>query len=418
MNKEPSDSSSSHLILPESDNDTISCVSSNDHILAENMGPTAYYPPTQSIADDHCLRCQADIAYQSCEESRLSREYPEVGRRSFGTGSLKDPMRYDPEAQAQGCISESDQRESSYYLDPSSDSNCRAESDDSIIDPIPIGQIDTFGQHPLSAYTRGNLDMNTDVDPLFHSMGYSGQMQPTESYSTEFDHNAFVPPNHGNFQVQFWQQNPDRRVEGGSHWNPTHRSGNAPQPKLLHHYDSEPTMLGPSQPAAMTNRQQYQLSFDDRVSRLTDPMLLATRPTYSDGREPTSYPSNQQLAMSTHAFQGHHQACCSQVEQQQLQGNQQHRRGSPSEEDYVEDVQGEDVLLGRGPLVYQHPGNMAFHQEKKKLQGVYLNAPIAEKKEISQQLVNKVKGRFLKFDWTRQRWYKVNNSKRYHPMLQ
>jgi len=86
-------------------------------------------------------------------------------------------------------------------------------------------------------------------------------------------------------------------------------------------------------------------------------------------------------------------------------------KGTPRREDLVDQVGKDDVLLGRGPLVYQHEGNQRFHDEKKKMQQDYLSAPNTEKKNISQKLVDKIneKGKFLSFDTPSGKWYKVTN---------
>lgn len=88
------------------------------------------------------------------------------------------------------------------------------------------------------------------------------------------------------------------------------------------------------------------------------------------------------------------------------------RSTTPTSEDYVDDVEGNDVLLGRGPLKYHHSGNVRFHEEKKKLQNAYLVAPNNRKKSISQILVDTINGRggrFLKYDDVAGRWYRVES---------
>jgi len=80
--------------------------------------------------------------------------------------------------------------------------------------------------------------------------------------------------------------------------------------------------------------------------------------------------------------------------------------------DFVDAVTERDVLLGRGPLVYHHEGNLRFHREKERLQDAYLCAPISRKMTISQLLVDTVKvkgGSFLKFHRKAKKWYKVPN---------
>jgi len=81
---------------------------------------------------------------------------------------------------------------------------------------------------------------------------------------------------------------------------------------------------------------------------------------------------------------------------------------------YVERVGEDDVLLGRGPLVYNHGGNLQFHREKLTLQAEYVRAPNSHKKAISQRLVDAIRqrgGNFLAFDWNVRRWYVVDNDR-------
>jgi len=88
------------------------------------------------------------------------------------------------------------------------------------------------------------------------------------------------------------------------------------------------------------------------------------------------------------------------------------RKTTIPENDFVVKVEENDVLLGRGPLVYSHMGNQKFHDEKKRLQKAYLSAPNAEKKTISQELVDIIQatgGNFLKFDFGTKRWHRVDN---------
>jgi len=106
------------------------------------------------------------------------------------------------------------------------------------------------------------------------------------------------------------------------------------------------------------------------------------------------------------------------------------RQFVPGPEDYLSEgsvPRDHDVLLGRGPLAYKHPGNLRFHRIKLQLQPSYLRAKAAaEKKRISQMLVDRIvatireydeeegsprssrsSSRFLKYDWTRRQWYEV-----------
>ena len=76
------------------------------------------------------------------------------------------------------------------------------------------------------------------------------------------------------------------------------------------------------------------------------------------------------------------------------------------------DVTDKDVLFGRGPSVYGHPGNVTLHNEKMAMQEVYLKMDKADKKKISQQLVDRIHelgGRFLQQDPSFGLWYEVSN---------
>lgn len=80
-----------------------------------------------------------------------------------------------------------------------------------------------------------------------------------------------------------------------------------------------------------------------------------------------------------------------------------------------------DVLFGRGPQIYWHPGNQRFLEEKDRLQPSYLAATKSEKKSISQDLVNVVHdsgGRFLDYDTRRDQWFEVLNEKARHKASQ
>lgn len=81
--------------------------------------------------------------------------------------------------------------------------------------------------------------------------------------------------------------------------------------------------------------------------------------------------------------------------------SRQKQKASSNEEIIPTDM---DVLCGRGPAIFDHPGNRAFHRIKHKLQDAYLAAnnnsnSNDSKKAISQELVDEVHhrgGRFLK----------------------
>jgi hypothetical protein len=73
----------------------------------------------------------------------------------------------------------------------------------------------------------------------------------------------------------------------------------------------------------------------------------------------------------------------------------------------------DDVLMGRGGLANQHPGNQAYLRAKEGLQSRYLAALKHDKTGISQELVDKIHargGRFLKQDSRRNQWYEVDNA--------
>jgi hypothetical protein len=79
---------------------------------------------------------------------------------------------------------------------------------------------------------------------------------------------------------------------------------------------------------------------------------------------------------------------------------------------YCVEIGDNDVLLGRGPQIYQHEGNQRFHELKQSIQPRYLEAPKDGKVSISQSLVNAIHdsgGRFLKYDDSRGMWYVVLN---------
>jgi len=87
-------------------------------------------------------------------------------------------------------------------------------------------------------------------------------------------------------------------------------------------------------------------------------------------------------------------------------------RHEPPELKRFFDVTDKDVLFGRGPSVYGHPGNVTLHNEKMAMQDVYLKMEKADKKKISQQLVDRIHelgGRFLQQDPSCGLWYEVSN---------
>jgi hypothetical protein len=91
------------------------------------------------------------------------------------------------------------------------------------------------------------------------------------------------------------------------------------------------------------------------------------------------------------------------------------KRRRPSEETTLKSfypVTDKDVLFGRGRSVYSHIGNMRLHEEKLKVQDMYLGKSRVEKKLISQflvDLIHELGGRFLKEDKTTGMWYEANN---------
>ena len=79
---------------------------------------------------------------------------------------------------------------------------------------------------------------------------------------------------------------------------------------------------------------------------------------------------------------------------------------------YCEEIGVNDVLLGRGPQIYQHEGNQRFHELKQTIQPRYLEAAKDGKVSISQSLVDAIHdrgGRFLKYDDSKGMWYVVLN---------
>jgi hypothetical protein len=86
--------------------------------------------------------------------------------------------------------------------------------------------------------------------------------------------------------------------------------------------------------------------------------------------------------------------------------------GVSEERAYCEELGDNDVLLGRGPQIYQHEGNQRFHELKQSIQPRYLEAPKDGKVSISQGLVDAIHdsgGRFLKYDDSKGMWYVVLN---------
>ena len=87
-------------------------------------------------------------------------------------------------------------------------------------------------------------------------------------------------------------------------------------------------------------------------------------------------------------------------------------QASQEERRYQEAIGEFDVLLGRGPQIYQHEGNQRFHELKMDLQPRYLEAPKDGKIAISQSLVDAIhdiEGRFLRYDDSQAKWYEVSN---------
>lgn len=66
----------------------------------------------------------------------------------------------------------------------------------------------------------------------------------------------------------------------------------------------------------------------------------------------------------------------------------QHAASSRLDPNYRETCRGVDVLFGRGPSCYRHPGTMRFHAEAQKLQWYYQVAEWKELRGISQHLVD------------------------------
>lgn len=89
-----------------------------------------------------------------------------------------------------------------------------------------------------------------------------------------------------------------------------------------------------------------------------------------------------------------------------------HKEDVSDERAYCEEIGDNDVLLGRGPQIYQHEGNQRFHELKQSIQPRYLEAPKDGKVSISQSLVDAIHdkgGRFLKYDDSKGMWYVVLN---------
>jgi hypothetical protein len=103
--------------------------------------------------------------------------------------------------------------------------------------------------------------------------------------------------------------------------------------------------------------------------------------------------------------------------QKGIKGIGKRRRPKPTadalrERAYCEEIGDNDVLLGRGPQIYQHEGNQRFHELKQSIQPRYLEAPKDGKVSISQSLVDAIHdsgGRFLKYDASKGMWYVVLN---------
>jgi len=87
--------------------------------------------------------------------------------------------------------------------------------------------------------------------------------------------------------------------------------------------------------------------------------------------------------------------------------------GAASKAYIVGDYSEHDVLLGRGGLANNNPGNKEYQKKKETMQERYFAATKEEKTGISQELVDYVHetgGRFLKLDREREQWYEVSNS--------
>jgi len=71
-----------------------------------------------------------------------------------------------------------------------------------------------------------------------------------------------------------------------------------------------------------------------------------------------------------------------------------------------------DVLLGRGGLANNHPGNKAYQRQKEEMQARYLASSKEQKTIISMELVEFIHargGRFLKLDRRTQRWFEITD---------
>jgi len=165
---------------------------------------------------------------------------------------------------------------------------------------------------------------------------------------------------------------------------------------------------------------QMHMSFDERINRVFDPALSTTASFPARGDPWLSYqrhsePANLGRTYRKGEMSEYHKRCGRKggVASPPCPKPKRLKRNLQSEDKGFVDAPGkDDVLMGRGPLVYQHEGNRKFHDEKKKLQKAYLGAANAEKKTLSQQLVQVIQqkgGSFLKFDESAMKWYTVDN---------
>jgi hypothetical protein len=100
------------------------------------------------------------------------------------------------------------------------------------------------------------------------------------------------------------------------------------------------------------------------------------------------------------------------VRKKKRKKNDDHNDDSPTPEEkiYVSGYTDTDVLCGRGESVNRHPGNVAFHEEKRRLQPSYLQTQVRKKKTaIAEELVSVMRcdygARFLAQDETNHQWY-------------